>query len=143
MIENSSINPKFSVIFYSQLVEKKFSERQFEEIKRHTVMDPAKRKELIMHHLQAIGHNNCVTIRAFGLCVDENFAFVPARQLDAPLMEYRDRKMMKPKNGEWQMNYGPDQMEVLSTSPTSFSWSILNTDPNVLEIKLNQFAKGV
>lgn len=122
---------------------KTFSEIQSVEIKRRTVMDPADRKEMIMHHLESIGHNQCETIRAFGLSVDENFMRVPARQIQPPLMEYRDRKMTKPKNGKWSMNFGCDEMEVLSTSPTTFSWTILNTDRNLLDIKLKQFAKMV
>lgn len=107
-------------------------------------MDPADRKEMIMHHLQAIGHNKCETIRAFGLKIDENFVRVPARQLEPPTVEYRDRKMIKPKDGEWSMNFGCDEMEVIS-SPTSFTWTILNTDSNLqkIPVKLKQFAKGV
>lgn len=100
------------------------------------------RKDMIMHHLQAIGHNKCDTIRAFGLSVEENFASVPARQLQTPLMEYRDRKMIQPKNGEWAMSHRADELEVL-TSPTEFTWSILCTNPDLMEVKLKQFAKGV
>lgn len=106
-------------------------------------MELAHRKELIMHHLQSIGHNKCETIRAFGLSVAENFASVPARQLQPPAMEYRDQKMIKPKNGKWPMNYRADEMEVNSTSPTNFTWAILCTDQNVMPVKLKQFAKGV
>lgn len=123
-------------------MKKKFSEIQSEEMRSLTIMKSADRKEMVMHHVQAIGHNECKTIRAFGLSVDENFAFVPARQLKPPLMEYRDRKMIRPKDGEWPMSYGADEMQVLS-SPTNFTWTILNTDSKVIEVKLKQFAKGV
>lgn len=128
---------------FSQLVQKTFSEKQYVEIKSFTNINPANRKEMLMHHLKLIRHNQCDTIRAFGLRVEENFMRVPARQIQPPLMEYRDRKMTKPENGAWTMNYGCDQMEVLKTSPTTFSWSILNTDKNLLGIKLKQFAKAV
>lgn len=113
-------------------------------MKEYTVLDPDNRKDMIMLHLQSIGHNQCEAIRAFGIHVDENFIRVPARQLQPPLVEYRDRKMIKPKDGEWPMNYGPDQMEVIS-SPTSFKWSILNTDQNLqkIPVKIKQFAKTV
>lgn len=106
-------------------------------------MKLAHRKDMIMHHLQAIGHNKCETIRAFGLSVEENLAIVPARQLQPPLMEYRDRKMIKPKNGEWPMNYRTDEMEVVATSPTNITWSILNTDRDLMDVKLKRFASGV
>lgn len=124
-------------------MEKTFSAKQAEEIRGHTVMDPTARKEMIMHHLQAINHNECGTIRAFGLRVDTNFMLAPARQIQPPSMEYADRKTIKPKNGEWAMNYRCDEMEVISTSPTTFSWTILNTDQNLLAIRLKQFAKMV
>lgn len=101
------------------------------------------RKDMIMHHLRAIKHNECETIRAFGLSVDESFASVPARQLDTPSMEYRDRKMIKPMDGEWAMGHGADQMEVISTSPTNFTWTILCTDLSIIEVKLKRFAKWV
>lgn len=114
-------------------------------MKGHTVMDPAARKEMIMHHVQAINHNQCETIRAFGLSVDENLVGISARQLTPPSVEYRDRKMIKPKNGEWGMNHGYDQLEVNQSSPTSFTWTILNMDAKLQEIppRLKQFAKRV
>lgn len=130
------------VPFHVQIVHKTFSEKQSAEMNRYTILNPADRKEIIMLHLQAIDHNKCETIRAFGLQIDGNFVRVPARQLEPPIVEYHDCKMIKPKNGGWSMNYGCDNMEVLSkTGP--FSWAILNTDPGIIEIKLKQFANGV
>lgn len=97
-----------------------------------------------MHHLKEIDHNQCKTIEAFGLQIDDSLMRVPARQLDPPIVECRDRKTTKPKNGAWEMNFGCDKLEVLSTSTNElFKWNILNTVPDLPEIKLKQFAKGV
>lgn len=106
-------------------------------------MDPETRKGTIMQHLETIAHNHCDTIQAFGLKIDENFKRIPARQLHPPIVVYRDSKSIKPKNGKWPMQFGCDEMQVVST-PTDgpFKWAILNTT-DILDVKLQVFAKGV
>lgn len=106
-------------------------------------MQPDAHKEMIFSHLQEIKHNQCETIRAFGLRIAETFTRVPARLIQPPLVEYRDCKTVKPKNGEWKMNYGCDELEVLTSATTNLTWTILNMDRSVHDIKLKQFAKGV
>lgn len=125
-------------------MQKTLGKLQIDEMNAYMNMKPADRKENIMHHLKEIGHNQCATIEAFGLKLDNNLMHTPARQLDAPLVEYRDRKTIKPKNGGWSMKFGVDELQVVSTSTNDrFKWTILNTVPDIANIKLKQFAKGV
>lgn len=120
------------------------TKKQAEERDRYTIMDAEDRKQMIYQHLEMINHNACDSIAAFGLSVAKTFMRVPARQLQPPLLEYRDCKTIQVKCGEeWPMNFRCDEMEVLTSASTSFKWAILNTDPHVLLIKLKQFAKGV
>lgn len=59
------------------------------------------RKQKILGILNQIQYNNADAVKGFGLKVGDQFAEIPARILDAPMLQYKDRDI-KPARGEWR-----------------------------------------
>lgn len=51
-----------------------------------------------------IRHNDSPTIRGFGVNIDSEFVKVPARQLEAPVIEYAENHLEKVKDGVWKID---------------------------------------
>lgn len=86
------------------------------------------RKKKIIDLLKKVTHNSSETIKGFGLQVDTKFINVPARQLAAPTIEYKNSQKAGVTRGAWRS----DNLQYLKTYATStnidIKWSIINTD---------------
>lgn len=90
-----------------------------------------------MKLVEQIRHNQSSTVKGFGLQVDLNFAKVPARLLDPPVIQYKNRKVT-PSRGVWR----GENMEFLMPEVAN-EWGILNTNFRTKQNELNEFAKMV
>lgn len=90
-----------------------------------------------MNLLNQIRHNNSSTIRGFGLKVDPNFIKVPARQLDAPGIQYQN-SVVRPSRGVWRN----ENVQFLLPE-TATAWSILCTNARTKPFELSEFARMV
>lgn len=84
--------------------------------------------------MNQIRHNQSSTVRGFGLQVDANFAKVPARLLDPPAIQYKNRKIT-PSRGVWR----GENMEFLMPEAAN-EWGILNTNFRTKQNELNDLA---
>lgn len=77
-----------------------------------------------------IRHNQSTTVRGFGLNVDDKFITVPARQLNAPNIQYANSKTVTPFKGAWNMDDRRNQIEncTFLITNTDREWGILNTN---------------
>ncbi|XP_055305200.1 protein argonaute-2-like [Sitodiplosis mosellana] len=119
----------------TQVINKKCTENQTRNIIRFAATSTDDRKQKIMKLLSQIRHNNSQTIQGFGLGVDANFAKVPARLLDPPVIEYSN-KTMKPSRGVWR---GENSAFLLPQAANE--WSILNTNFRTKPNELKDLAK--
>lgn len=91
-----------------------------------------------MELVNTISHNSSKTIQGFGINVDNKFIDVTARQLDPPQIQYKNSKLVKPKNGVWNML--DSEFLITDSPPGGFKWGILNiegsTNPYAIK-KLN------
>lgn len=97
------------------------------------------RKEKIMRLLKQVNHNGSKTIQSFGLKVDNEFIDVPARLLNPPMIEYKNRKTVEPKRGAWAMA-GNQFLESVSGRT---KWCIIIADKYMYEEPVMDFAKKV
>lgn len=96
------------------------------------------RKEKIEKILKEINYNRSMTVQKFGLRVDDKFAQIPARILDAPRLEYSCGKTIQPKLGVWR----PDNMPFI-TSMNATQWGVLVLDDRTREPLVNDFCRKV
>lgn len=80
------------------------------------------RKQKIMDILSQINYNACKTVQDFGLQVDNKFAEIPARILEAPSLNYANGSI-KPRDGVWR----PDNKHFLDPK-TNVNFGFLNMD---------------
>lgn len=121
-----------------QVINKKCTENQTRNIIRHAATSTDDRKAKIMNLLNQINHNQSPIIKGFGLGIDANFAKVPARQLDAPGIQYAGNKVAKPSRGVWRN----ENMEFLIPEAAT-EWSILNTNSRTRQNELEDLARMV
>lgn len=115
--------------FSFQVINKKCTTNQTKNIIDHAATNTNTRKDKIMNLIEQINHNGSQTIGGFGLNVDAKFVKVPARQLDAPSIEYANFKMVQPFKGAWNMEDRKNQIEnCFLMAETNAKWGILNTN---------------
>lgn len=120
-----------------QAINKKCTENQTREIIKHAATNTDIRKKKIMELLQQIRHNQSPTINGFGLQVESDFAKVPARQLEPPMIQYA-KQTIKPAKGVWR----GEGMEFLHPQSAA-RWGIINTNYRTQQNELNDFARMV
>lgn len=86
---------------YFQAVQKKTTENQTRAMIREAATSTDVRKQKIMDMLRRIQYNQSNAVTGFGLTVGDRFAEIPARILDAPMLQYNGRAI-KPQRGEWR-----------------------------------------
>lgn len=91
-----------------------------------------------MELLQKIKHNDCSTIKEFGINIGLDFAKVPARQLEAPGIQYKNRSI-KPVRGVWRA----ENEQFLMTDEKVIEWTILNTNYRTRYNELTEFGNMV
>lgn len=96
------------------------------------------RKEKIEKILKEINYNQSMTVQKFGLRVDDKFAQIFARLLDAPRLEYAGGKTIQPTLGVWR----PDNMPFI-TSMNATKWGVLVLDERTREPLVNDFCRKV
>lgn len=96
------------------------------------------RKEKIEKIVKEVNYNGSMTVQKFGLRVDDKFAQIPARILDAPRLEYSGGKTIQPKLGIWR----PDNMPFI-TSMNATQWGVLVLDERTREPAVNDFCRKV
>lgn len=127
-------------------MKKKCTEKQTQNMIRHAATSTNERELRIRSLLEAINHNASPSFQASGIQMDTKFTEVPARQLDAPLIEYKDRKIVKPQNGAWRMDgdrVRNEHVKFLKIDSPDIKWSILNTDSRTQFPSLKSFADMV
>lgn len=85
------------------------------------------RKNKILNILNQIKYNDASSVRGFGLKVDDKFAEIPARILEPPMLQYKDRTI-RPQRGEWR----PENMHFI-TPKEAVQWGVLILDNRVRE----------
>lgn len=119
------------------MINKKCTENQTRNIIRFAATSTDERKKKIMDLVNQIRHNNSSTIQGFGLGIDTNFTKVPARQLEAPKIQYGNRTLV-PSRGVWR---GEGMQFLMPERATA--WSILNTNFRTKQNELNDLAQMV
>ncbi|XP_059608120.1 uncharacterized protein LOC132255963 [Phlebotomus argentipes] len=106
------VNPRDKNICYpaelcavpgGQAVMKKLTENQTRFMIKHTATSTDVRKTRIYEMLQKVNFNASPVVKEFGIEVGKDFVEVDARILDAPKLEYSQKKAEFPRNGVWQM----------------------------------------
>lgn len=85
------------------------------------------RKQKILNILNQIKYNEAESVRGFGLTVDSQFAEIPARILDAPTLQYKN-KTVRPSRGEWRA----DGFEFI-VPEKAVNWGVLILDNRIAE----------
>lgn len=60
------------------------------------------RKKKIQEILDKIKYNDAAAVKGFGLSVDGQFAKIPARILNPPMLEYGKNQTVLPSRGAWR-----------------------------------------
>lgn len=122
----------------NQAINKKCTENQTRNIIRFAATSTDVRKQKIFNLLNQVKHNNSSIIQNFGLQLDMNFAKVPARLLDAPLIEYSDHKTERVVAGVWR---GEGKPFLIPESANR--WAILNTNQRTRRNELQDLERMV
>lgn len=120
-----------------QAVKKKCTEQQTRNMIRVAATSTDERKRKIMDMLKQIAHNQSQTLSEFGIKVGEQFSNVPARILDAPTLEYKN-KQIKPSNGQWRI----DNLQFLKAKPLT-RYAVLLVDRRTRDDKVREFCSMV
>lgn len=88
--------------------------------------------------MNKIQHNKSEIIQNFGLELDKNFAKIPARLLDSPLIEYNQNKKVKVINGVWRAEGFP-----FLIPESANAWAILNANNRTRRNELEDLSKMV
>lgn len=91
-----------------------------------------------MKLLKQIRHNESPTINGFGLNVDDKFVSVPARQLEAPNIEYANKKLVPVLKGVWKGESMP-----FLIPESAKQWGILNTSSRTPRNELEDLIRMV
>lgn len=95
------------------------------------------RKKKIMDILNQIKYNGANSVQGFGLRVADQFAEIPARILDAPTLQYKN-KTIRPARGEWR----PENYEFI-VPQQNVNWGVLILDNRVQENKVRELCSMV
>ncbi|XP_055301016.1 protein argonaute-2-like [Sitodiplosis mosellana] len=124
---NIIVPMEFCSISDAQVTNKKCSDNQTRNIIRVAATTTDARKERIMELLNKINHNRSAAITGFGMNVGNKFVDVAARQLDPPKIQYKNSKVIEPKNGVWNMF--KEEFLLTDQKPANgLTWGILNAD---------------
>ncbi|XP_031627620.1 protein argonaute-2 [Contarinia nasturtii] len=134
-IKSIKVPIEFCSISDSQMSNKKCTENQTRNLIREAATSTDIRKQKIMQLLQQIQHNQCPTIKGFGINIDTNFTKVPARQLAAPALQYKN-SVINPMKGVWRA----ENETFLISEGKVIEWSILNTNFRTRQNELQEFA---
>lgn len=75
-------------------------------------------------------------IRAFGITVDDEFTKVPARQIEAPELEYSNSRKVRPFKGTWRVANFLEPSKLLD-------WTLINLDYRTRPDTLSKFGQDV
>lgn len=95
------------------------------------------RKKKIENILNQIKYNDADSVKGFGLRVGEQFAEIPARILDAPQLQYKN-KTIQPARGEWRA----EGFEFI-VPERAVNWGVLILDGRVRESAVNEVCQMV
>lgn len=118
------------------------SDNQTQKIIKVSATTTDDRKARIMDLLNKINHNSSNAINGFGISVGNQFIDVTARLLDPPTIQYKNAKIIQPRDGVWNMM----NAKFLLTghqSTTEFKWGILNADSNTDDLAIRKLCEMV
>lgn len=95
------------------------------------------RKQKIMKILNQINYNGANSVQGFGLRVADQFAEIPARILDAPTLQYKN-KTVRPARGEWRA----EGFEFIVPQQV-VKWGVLILDNRIPENKVRELCTMV
>lgn len=95
------------------------------------------RKQKILNILNQIKYNEAESVRGFGLTVDSQFAEIPARILDAPTLQYKN-KIVRPARGEWRA----EGFEFI-VPEKAVNWGVLILDNRIPESAVREVCQMV
>lgn len=102
------------------------SDNQTQKIIKVSATTTKDRKSRIMYLLKKINHNGSNEINGFGINIEKRFIDVTARQLDPPIIQYKNA-ITTPKDGVWNMKNA--KFLLTGHQPaTEFKWGILKAD---------------
>lgn len=96
------------------------------------------RKDKILRILNQIKYNEADSVKGFGLRVDNEFAEIPARILDPPILAYAGNRTVRPARGEWRA----ENMEFI-VPQKNINWGVLMLDNRVQESQVHDLCKMV
>ncbi|XP_076381016.1 protein argonaute-2-like [Megalopta genalis] len=111
-------------IVAGQVIQRKMDGSQTSKLIRYASTDTQRRKEKIMHGFKKMKLNEQPTLsKEFNLSVNCEFEKVPARVLEAPVLEYKQESRVNVIKGVWRAtNFR------LPTRLADNEWTILNLD---------------
>lgn len=122
------------------MINKKCTENQTRNIIRYAATPTDDRKNKIMNLLNQIQHNRSGVINGFGLSIAGDFTKVPARQLEAPGIQYGQNRIVQPSRGVWNI----DRQQFLQPiNDSCVPWSIINTNFRTGMNELQELAEMV
>lgn len=92
---------EFCSVAANQAVMKKCTEMQTRNMIKQAATSTDVRRSKIMNLLREIRHNESPTLQQFGVGVAADFTTVKARVLNAPTLEYADKRQVQPRLGVW------------------------------------------
>uniref|UniRef100_A0A1L8DX88 Putative germ-line stem cell division protein hiwi/piwi n=1 Tax=Nyssomyia neivai TaxID=330878 RepID=A0A1L8DX88_9DIPT len=117
-----------------QAVMKKLTDMQTRSMIRETATSTDVRKERILNILRKANFNASPIVSNFGISVGQDFIDVDARILNAPKLEYSNRKTVLPRDGVWR-----NEQFIVPT--TIQKWAILVLDYRANILNITNFAE--
>uniref|UniRef100_A0A1B6EZT3 Piwi domain-containing protein n=1 Tax=Cuerna arida TaxID=1464854 RepID=A0A1B6EZT3_9HEMI len=93
--------PELCTVVRGQVVNKKLDETQTAAMVKAAARPADERKRRILQHMMEAGFNRDPCVNEFGISVNDKFEKIKARVLEAPNLEYRERKV-KASQGVWR-----------------------------------------
>ncbi|CAG0885094.1 unnamed protein product [Darwinula stevensoni] len=82
---------------------RKLDEEQAAAMIKHTAKPPAERRMIVERSMRQSGIQGNEHLEYFGISVADQLQKVSGRLLDPPELKYKDSKLVKPKEGKWDM----------------------------------------
>uniref|UniRef100_A0A1L8DX68 Putative germ-line stem cell division protein hiwi/piwi n=1 Tax=Nyssomyia neivai TaxID=330878 RepID=A0A1L8DX68_9DIPT len=117
-----------------QAVMKKLTDKQTTKMIRETATSTDVRKKNILDIVHEVKFNKSPIVSNFGISVGDKFIDIDARILNAPMIEYSNRKTVLPRDGVWR-----NEQFIVPT--TIQKWAILVLDYRANILNITNFAE--
>lgn len=137
-VSHSLVTIYFFTIYHVQAVKKKTTENQTRMMVREAATSTDFRKNKIMEILNKIKYNDAASVKGFGLNVAGQFAKIPARILNPPMLEYSKNKTVLPSRGAWRA----ENIDFI-VPQKNINWGVLILDYRTQRSQVEAFCKTV